>query len=352
MPKVSVIIPVHNAKKYLGECLDSILGQTLKDIEVLCVDDGSTDGSARLLEEYAAKDSRLKLLASALESAGAARNRGLDESRGEYLFFCDADDRADGRMLEKLRDKASRTNADIAVAGFCYYDEGLRNDYRRVAIAREFLDVPQPFSPALAGDRLFSAFRIQLWNKIFKRSFIQRIGLRFQTLPRVNDLAFVNTALALAGGIAAEKGAYYHYRKNHGGSLCSKIDQMPEMSVLAWLKVKENLESAGVFGKFRPAFAYAASHSLYEVVVSMQDASAMEKFFRKAQAEFIPALGLERRLAAEVAYPFFDSDSPLPILVSSLAAARQRCNKLQARFFALRAHPFRSLFRALWRRFA
>ena len=102
MPKVSVIIPVRNAEKYLGECLDSVLGQTLKDVEVLCVDDGSTDGSAKILSDYAAKDGRIRILRQPASGAGVARNRGLAEARGEYLFFCDADDWIDRDTLGSM----------------------------------------------------------------------------------------------------------------------------------------------------------------------------------------------------------------------------------------------------------
>ena len=102
MPKVSVIIPVYNVEKYLGECLDSIFGQTLKDIEVVCVDDGSTDGSAAILREYAAKDPRLSVLRQ--ENAGpyVARRRGLEVVRGEYTYFMDADDRLETSSFERL----------------------------------------------------------------------------------------------------------------------------------------------------------------------------------------------------------------------------------------------------------
>ena len=92
MPKVSVIVPVYNVEKYLGECLDSVLGQTLKDIEVLCVDDSSTDGSAAILAEYAAKDSRVKVLRQENAGSGVARTRGIAAASGKYIAFMDPDD--------------------------------------------------------------------------------------------------------------------------------------------------------------------------------------------------------------------------------------------------------------------
>ena len=115
MLKVSVIIPVYNVEKYLGECLDSILGQTLKGIEVLCVDDGSTDGSARILAAYAAKDARVKLFSSPHAGAFRAREVGVKAAAGEYIYFMDADDLLDAGAFETLCARADRENLDQIV---------------------------------------------------------------------------------------------------------------------------------------------------------------------------------------------------------------------------------------------
>ncbi len=90
--KISVIIPVYNAEKYLRECLDSIVKQTLQEIEIICIDDGSTDNSLAVLREYERKDERLKIIEQANSGAGVARNAGMKAARGEYLAFMDADD--------------------------------------------------------------------------------------------------------------------------------------------------------------------------------------------------------------------------------------------------------------------
>ena len=87
MPKISVIIPVYNVEKYLGECLDSVLRQTLKDIEIICVDDGSTDDSPKILSEYAAKDSRIRIITQPNGGLSAARNAGMDAATGKYIYF-------------------------------------------------------------------------------------------------------------------------------------------------------------------------------------------------------------------------------------------------------------------------
>ena len=92
MPKVSVIIPVYNVEKYLRECLDSVVNQTLKDIQIILIDDGSTDSSLGICKEYAQKDNRIKIIEQKNQGAGAARNRGMSEAKGDYLYFLDSDD--------------------------------------------------------------------------------------------------------------------------------------------------------------------------------------------------------------------------------------------------------------------
>ena len=109
-PKVSVIIPVYNVEKYLGPCLDSILGQTLNNIEVICVDDGSTDRSLDILREYEKRDARVKVLTQPNTNAGAARNKGIQQARGEYLSFLDSDDHFDPTMLEKCAARMDQTD--------------------------------------------------------------------------------------------------------------------------------------------------------------------------------------------------------------------------------------------------
>ena len=108
--KVSVILPVYNASDYLHQCMDSIVGQTLKDIEIICVDDGSTDNSLDILKEYEQKDKRVKVIQQKNAGAGAARNNGLSIATGEYLSFLDSDDFFEPDMLEKAYEKAKEEN--------------------------------------------------------------------------------------------------------------------------------------------------------------------------------------------------------------------------------------------------
>ena len=114
MQKVSVIISVYNVEKYLARCLDSVINQTLKDIEIICVNDGSTDNSAQILEEYAQKDERIKVITQVNSGLSEARNTGMSASTGEFIAFLDSDDFVDLDFYEALYNSAVKNNCEIA----------------------------------------------------------------------------------------------------------------------------------------------------------------------------------------------------------------------------------------------
>uniref|UniRef100_UPI003864C4B3 glycosyltransferase family 2 protein n=1 Tax=Methanobrevibacter sp. TaxID=66852 RepID=UPI003864C4B3 len=118
MCDVSVIIPVYNVEKYLKECLDSVCNQTLANIEIICVNDGSTDNSLAILNEYAQKDGRIKIISQENQGLGAARNRGLEDASADYVYFLDSDDYIELTTLEKLFNNAVSNSSDVVLFKF------------------------------------------------------------------------------------------------------------------------------------------------------------------------------------------------------------------------------------------
>ena len=121
MTKVSIIIPVYNAEKYLGKCLESLLSQTLQEMEIICVDDGSSDSSPEILKRFQERDGRVRILTQENQYAGAARNNGMKEAQGEYLLFLDADDFFENTLLEKVYNQGKKMEADIVLFGAKQY---------------------------------------------------------------------------------------------------------------------------------------------------------------------------------------------------------------------------------------
>ena len=121
--KVSIIIPVYNVEQYLPKCLDSIINQTLKDIEIICINDGSTDNSLSILKEYASKDDRMIIIDKENKGQGIARNLGIKKAKGKYIGFVDPDDWVDIQMFEKMYNQAQKLNSEIVICDLVKYQE-------------------------------------------------------------------------------------------------------------------------------------------------------------------------------------------------------------------------------------
>ena len=254
MKAVSVIVPVFNVEQYLPRCLNCILGQTLKDIEIICVDDGSTDGSGAILDDYAKRDKRIRVVHQANAGAGAARNVGLAMAAGEYLFFFDPDDTCDVRMLEGMYKRAKKTDADIVIAGKVVVDAATGRIKARYGFHRDIWRFRQPFSAAEISDHIFTLAKSVPWDKLFRREFIVANGFVFQNTRRCNDVRFVDMALASAKRIALVPRAYYRYSEAREGSLQENKDRHPLAFLDAYDALRANLEERDLLETFLPCY--------------------------------------------------------------------------------------------------
>lgn len=218
MPIVSVIIPSYNAADYIAQTLESVLAQTLTDIEVIVVDDGSTDNTRNIVADFANKDPRLMLVEQANQFAGVARNNGMSKARGKYLYFLDADDYIESNALEELVNAIEQHGADVAIAK----SEGFDNttgDTWTIDGALNGVDFDRPIAHAEYCDRLFQSFIGWPWDKLFRKEFIDKTALTFQPLRTTNDALFVFCALALADTIVCLDSVLFHHRTNNKNSL-------------------------------------------------------------------------------------------------------------------------------------
>ncbi|MFR5731897.1 MAG: glycosyltransferase family 2 protein [Clostridium sp.] len=178
--KVTVIMPVYNAAEYLRESLDCLTKQTLQDIEIICVDDGSTDESLCILEEYSKKDNRFMVLSQKNLHAGVARNNGIDHASGEYMIFLDADDLFELELLEKTYKQGIQQDADIVLFDADYFNtETGERLVQNHLLRTELLDGKEVFSRKDIPDRLFTITTTCPWTKLYSRKFIEKYKLRF-----------------------------------------------------------------------------------------------------------------------------------------------------------------------------
>ena len=212
-PKVSVVIPVYNASAYLPQCLDTILLQTLMDIEVICVNDGSTDNSSEVLAAYTQMDERLKVIHQENAGAAVARNRGMKEATGEYIIFLDADDFFAADMLEKMLAAAQKDQSDVVVCGYYIFDS-VKQQCLRAVLPSLPEKVASPFAPADCPEKLFTFMSPNAWTKLVRTDFIKKEGILFDDQPYCNDLFFTCSALALARKISVIPAPFIFYRVN------------------------------------------------------------------------------------------------------------------------------------------
>ena len=254
VPKVSVVLPVYNVAQYLRQALESISVQTLNEIEIIAVDDGSTDGSGAILDEYAKEEPRLKVVHVPNGGAGAARNVGLERARGEYLFFCDPDDWCEPRLLRCLYDRARKTDADVVVSGKTVVDAETETVVKRVYPPEKWTRCRKALDPVSIADRIFKGSWSSPWNKLFRRAFAIESGIRFQNTPRSNDVFFVYTSLARAKRVAYLKCADYCYRENRRGCLSLTKDKHPTASFDAYAAIEESLRAHELWSVFRKGY--------------------------------------------------------------------------------------------------
>lgn len=226
--KVSVVVPIYNGEKYLKESMDCIVRQTLKEIEILCVDDGSTDGSVDIIKEYQKEDDRIVLYQNERSNAGTARNFALDRARGTYLLFWDGDDLFEERAAELLYQKMEAHQADIAVCNADHFDT-LEHMYisKPQYLDKKKLPDEIPFSKATNGKYIFNFSSQVAWNKMFRREFIMEHGIRFQEIPRINDHYFVSVSMVLADCITIVDEVLIHYRVNQTSNLTNSSSDSP-----------------------------------------------------------------------------------------------------------------------------
>lgn len=290
-PKVSVIIPVYNAQAYLEDCLDSIAGQTLKEIEIICVDDGSTDDSPTILERYAARDPRFLILRQENKGAGAARNHGLRYARGTFLSILDCDDFFEPDMLERGYEAGVSGNADIVVLGCDHYDSQTRAfspcDY---SINKNILPQKAVFSPQDVQQDLFKLFVGWSWDKLFRRSFVTEQQLQFQEQRTSNDLLFVFSAIVLAERITVEPKIYAHHRRI-GGSLSVTREKSWGCFHDALVALREQMQKSGIYDRFERDFKnYYVHFSLWNLETLKEPAHTL--LYNKLREEWFDEMGL------------------------------------------------------------
>ncbi len=206
--QISVVVPVYNVAYYLSECLNSLLCQTCSDIEIICINDGSTDNSAMILEAFAEKDKRIKVISQPNAGVGAARNTGLAAAGGEYVCFVDPDDFITPDYLQGLLDAVSAGDYDIAANEniIFYYEQQCGKSKQKKTRFNSELEINRETLIQRCGKTV-------CWNKIYRREFLLKHGILFPSCRLAEDQYFYFVTMINAEKIAFSDQGMYFYRQ-------------------------------------------------------------------------------------------------------------------------------------------
>lgn len=300
--KASVIVPCYNVERFLAKCLDSIINQTLRDIEIICVNDCSSDKTPEILEAFSKKDERIKIINHEKNRGlSAARNSGMSKALGDYIAFVDSDDYIDKTMLEKLYNKAEKTESELVIGNVNLYFED-------TGTCKVFRDTR--FFTFLSG-RVFTLTEypalvscIAAWDRLYKRELIERGGLLFPEGVVYEDQPFSIKAMLLAKKITVVNEPLYYYRKNAGGSITDN-EKKNDKYKFDFLKIteltKDFMKSVGAYGILRKEymkyqFLAAAVHQS-----NIRDKKSFKLFFKR-MLEITSQKDLEALAAAKLDY--------------------------------------------------
>ncbi len=266
--KVSVILPVYNGEKYIKKCMESLIGQTLKEVEIICVDDGSVDGTLEALKEYENLDN-VTVITQENAGAGAARNKGMSYAKGEYLSFLDADDIFEKDMLEVAYNKAVEDKADMVVFNSDQYYEDTQ-EYKKADWTLRYAKIPPytPFKHRQMTDNVFKVFVGWAWDKLFLKEFVDKYSLKFQEQRTSNDMFFVFMATVLSNRITvvSKDRVLVHQRRNNAVSLSNTREKSWQCFHEALKKLKQGLVEHGIYKEVEQDYInYALHFSLWNL---------------------------------------------------------------------------------------
>jgi glycosyltransferase involved in cell wall biosynthesis len=281
---VTIAVAVYNTEKYLKDCMDSVVNQTYQNLEIICVNDCSTDKSLEILEEYAAKDTRIKIITNEKNSGlGVTRNVGIDAAHGEYILFIDSDDWLDLTACEKLIPKAKENDSDIVFYSAYEVSEDKKKEWK------QFCEVSCPLS---LKDRkaLLLQTRPHAWFKLWKLEFMKKHEIRFPDFRKAQDQKPHWIMCLFAEKVAFESECLYYYRR-YNAQVSQAADMRLMMVVDVYNDIDDYLKREDIYSLYKKEFLEKKFQHYNFVLVNIK-VQFREEFFTKIKISFSEKLFL------------------------------------------------------------
>ena len=286
-PKVSIIVPIYNAEKYIDKCINSILNSTLKEIEVVLINDGSRDNSGKIIDEYAKKDSRLKVIHQKNSGPAVARNNGVKAASGKYIGFVDSDDTVEADMFKVLVDLADKNNAEIAM---CNYNEisistdkaSMINHNLKPNLVFNKSDIKENIIRTFTGDNNYGFF--SMCNKIYLRKWVKNTGVTIdENRIHGEDWLFnINLFLKLDSFICTDKALYNYIHINNESLMVKYRENQFDLFLDGRLKVLSLIPTELIdFDNFNRNFVMEFSAYILNTYKNIKDKDKREKLLQK-----------------------------------------------------------------------
>ena len=289
---ISVIVPVYNVEKYLEQCLDSIINQNLKDIEIICVNDGSTDNSLRILENFSSKDNRVKIFSKENGGQASARNLGIKKAKGKYIAFVDSDDFIKKDMFVKLYDLAEINDLDIAMCKIALYDEDTGNINENAWYYK--LGVFGNFNKNIFNHNDTREFTCEIsvtpYNKIYKTSLIKENNIYFPEGLIFEDEKFFYDVYLRAERVSISDDFLYYYRTNRKGSTVDISKENDYSDIVSIYKlIRQTFKETGNYENYKVLLANRLIHLEFSRF-TQTSTKYKEQFFNKMKEDLSEVL--------------------------------------------------------------
>lgn len=283
--KVSVIIPIYNTEIYLKQCLDSVINQTFKDFECICINDGSTDNSLSILKEYISKDTRFKLIDKKNEGVSVARNTGIQNASAKYILFVDSDDWITKNHIEVLYDTIEKYDCDLVSSDAYFYDNQTKKTYLKRPQNEFFnriITSTETKKKLLALGNIWGS-----WGKIYKKEFLTKNDILFRKCV-MEDILFIYEVILASKSIMFIDKLLYFYRKNIINSATSNNNGRIYIFIDLFKTLRQTLIKKNNYDAYKKTFvSHVIKCFAFELEESKLPLKTLNRIFIQIKNEFL-----------------------------------------------------------------